>query len=71
MTDTPPTTTLTTTADDAAAAVLESTDLILPVPSEVWSHPVDAWTQAQEGLNPLRSSEVDRPGGDGHLRCQR
>ena len=60
MTDTPPTTTLTTTADDAAGAVLESTDLTLPVPSEVWSHPVDAWTQAQEALNPLRSSEVDR-----------
>ena len=38
----------------------ESTDLTLPSPSEVWSHPVDAWTQAQEALNPLRSSEVDR-----------
>src|SRR5688500_7147195 len=59
MTDTPPTTTLTSTADPAGA-VLESTDLTLPVPSEVWSHPVDAWTQAQEALNPLRSSEADR-----------
>src|SRR5918997_1866926 len=60
MTDTPATTTLTTTDDGAPGAVLESTDLTLPVPSEVWSHPIDAWTQAQEALNPLRSSEVDR-----------
>src|SRR5829696_8456812 len=60
MTETPPTTTLTTTDDGAPATVLDSTDLTLPVPSEVWSHPVDAWTQAQEVLNPLRSSEVDR-----------
>jgi glucose-6-phosphate 1-dehydrogenase len=60
MTDTPATTTLTTTDDGAPGAVLESTDLTLPSPSEVWSHPVDAFTQAQEALNPLRSSEVDR-----------
>jgi glucose-6-phosphate 1-dehydrogenase len=60
MTETPPTTTLTTTDDGAPATVLDSTDLTLPVPSEVWSHPVDAWTQAQQALNPLRSSEVDR-----------
>jgi glucose-6-phosphate 1-dehydrogenase len=59
MTETRAATTLPTT-DDAPGAVLESTDLTLPVPSEVWSHPVDAWTQAQEALNPLRSSEVDR-----------
>ena len=59
MTESPATTTLPTT-DDAPGAVLESTDLTLPVPSEVWSHPIDAWTQAQEALNPLRSSEVDR-----------
>jgi hypothetical protein len=60
MTDTPATTTLTTPDDGAPGAVLESTDLTLPVPSEVWSHPVDSWTQAQEALNPLRSSGVDR-----------
>ena len=60
MTETPATTTLTTTDDGAPGTVLESTDLTLPVPSEVWSHPVDAWTQAQQALNPLRSSEVDR-----------
>jgi glucose-6-phosphate 1-dehydrogenase len=59
MTETRAATRLPTT-DDAQGAVLESTDLTLPVPSEVWSHPVDAWTQAQEALNPLRSSEVDR-----------
>ena len=59
MTETRAATRLPTT-DDAPGAVLESTDLTLPVPSEVWSHPVDAWTQAQEALNPLRSSEVDR-----------
>ena len=60
MTETPATTTLTTTDDGAPGTVLDSTDLTLPVPSEVWSHPVDAWTQAQQALNPLRSSEVDR-----------
>src|SRR5215203_974164 len=60
MTDTPASTALTTTDDGAPRAVLESTDLTLPSPSEVWSHPVDALTQAQEALNPLRSSEVDR-----------
>src|SRR5687768_3369949 len=60
MTDTPATTTLTTTDDGAPGAILESTDLTLPSPSEVWSHPVDALTQAQEALNSLRSSEVDR-----------
>src|SRR5215208_5982923 len=64
MTDTPATTPTTTTLptpdDSAPSGVLESTDLTLPVPSEVWSHPVDAWTQAQQALNPLRSSEVDR-----------
>ncbi len=52
MTETPPTTTLT---DGAVAA-----DGQLPEASEVWSHPVDAWTQAQDVLNPLRSSEADR-----------
>jgi glucose-6-phosphate 1-dehydrogenase len=60
MTDTPATTTLATPDDSASSGVLESTDLTLPVPSEVWSHPVDAWTQAQEAQNPLRSSAVDR-----------
>jgi glucose-6-phosphate 1-dehydrogenase len=60
MTDTPATTTLATPDDSASSGVLESTDLTLPVPSEVWSHPVDAWTQAQEAQNPLRSSGVDR-----------
>jgi glucose-6-phosphate 1-dehydrogenase len=60
MTDTPATTTLPTTADGAPDATLESTNLTLPAPSEVWSHPVDAWTQAEEALNPLRSSGVDR-----------
>src|SRR5215207_143073 len=60
MTDTPATTTLATPDDSSRSGVLESTDLTLPVPSEVWSHPVDAWTQAQEALNPLRSSGVDR-----------
>src|SRR5918997_2885894 len=60
MTDTPATTTLTTTDDGAPGAVLEAIDLALPSLSEVWSHPVDAWTQAQEALNPLRSSGVDR-----------
>ena len=60
MTDTPATTTLATPDDSVAGGVLEATDLTLPVPSEVWSHPVDAWTQAQEALNPLRSSGVDR-----------
>ena len=40
MTETPPTTTLT---DRAATA-----DGQLPEASEVWSHPVDAWTQAPE-----------------------
>ena len=52
MTETSPTTTLT---DRMATA-----DGQLPETSEVWSHPVDAWTQAQDVLNPLRSSEVDR-----------
>ncbi len=52
MTETPPTTTLT---DRTATA-----DGLLPEASEVWSHPVDAWTQAQDVLNPLRSSEADR-----------
>jgi glucose-6-phosphate 1-dehydrogenase len=60
MTDTPATTTLPTTADVAPDATLDSTNLTLPAPSEVWSHPVDAWTQAEEALNPLRSSGVDR-----------
>ena len=60
MTNPPATTTLTTTDDGAPGTVLESTDLTLPAPSEVWSHPVDAWTQAEQALNPLRSSEVDR-----------
>jgi len=60
MTDTPATTTLATPDDSASSGVLESTELTLPVPSEVWSHPVDAWTQAQEAQNPLRSSGVDR-----------
>lgn len=32
----------------------------LPHPSEVWSQPFDAWTQAEEALNPLRSSQIDR-----------
>ncbi len=57
MTDTPPSTTLT----DTTAAVAEPmADTTLPNASEVWSHPIDAWTQAQENLNPLRSSVVDR-----------
>src|SRR5215211_3300738 len=60
MTDTPATTTLATPDDSISGGVLESTELTLPVPSEVWSHPVDAWTQAPEALNPLRSSGVDR-----------
>jgi glucose-6-phosphate 1-dehydrogenase len=60
MTDMPPATTLTDTADGGRTTVAEPLDLTLPSPSEVWSHPVDAWTQAQEALNPLRSSEVDR-----------
>src|SRR5215210_5011555 len=60
MTDTPPTTTLTDTGDGGRTTVAEPLDVTLPSPSEVWSHPVDAWTQAQEALNPLRSSEVDR-----------
>ena len=60
MTDTPPTTTLTEADDGGRTTVAEPFDATLPSPSEVWSHPVDAWTQAQQALNPLRSSEVDR-----------
>ena len=60
MTDTPPTTTLSDATDGAPHHRSERLDRTLPSPSEVWSHPVDAWTQAQEALNPLRSSEVDR-----------
>jgi len=59
MTDTSPTTTLTDLGD-GRTTVAEPPDQTLPSPSEVWSHPVDAWTQAQQALNPLRSSEVDR-----------
>jgi glucose-6-phosphate 1-dehydrogenase len=55
MTDTPPTTTLTETGDGVATV-----DPTLSHSSEVWSHPVDAWTHAQESLNPLRSSDADR-----------
>jgi glucose-6-phosphate 1-dehydrogenase len=33
---------------------------MLSQPSEVWSHPVDAWTQAPDALNPLRSSPFDK-----------
>src|ERR687889_263162 len=60
MTDTPATTTLATPDDSVSGGVLEATELTIPVPSEVWSHPVDAWAQAQDALNPLRSSGVDR-----------
>src|SRR3712207_180939 len=60
MTDTPPTTTLNDTGDGAGTAVRELIDQTLPSSSELWSHPVDAWTQAQEAINPLRSTQVDR-----------
>src|SRR4051812_22968675 len=60
MTDTPPTTTLTETGDGGRTTVAEPFDATLPSPSEVWSHPVEAWTQAEQALNPLRSSQVDR-----------
>src|SRR5687768_8247216 len=60
MTDTPPTTTLPDSSETRGTTVAEPLDLTLPSSSEVWSHPVDAWTQAQEALNPLRSSEADR-----------
>ena len=35
-------------------------DPTLPHPSEVWSQPFDAWTQAEDALNPLRTSHIDR-----------
>jgi len=60
MTDTPPTTTLTQSGDGGRTSVAKPFDATLPSPSEVWSHPVDAWTQAEQALNPLRSSQVDR-----------
>jgi glucose-6-phosphate 1-dehydrogenase len=60
MTDPPPTTTLTDTGDGTGTAVREYVDQTLPSPSELWSHPVDAWSQAQEALNPLRSTQADR-----------
>src|SRR5215216_7021454 len=60
MTHTSATSTTSETGDGRRTAVAEPLDLTLPSPSEVWSHPVDAWTQAQEAVNPLRSSEVDR-----------
>jgi glucose-6-phosphate 1-dehydrogenase len=37
-----------------------TTDPTLPHPSEIWSQPFDAWTQAEEAINPLRSSQIDR-----------
>jgi glucose-6-phosphate 1-dehydrogenase len=60
MTDPPATTTLTDTDDGSATEVILPPDQTLPLSSELWSHPVDAWTQAQETLNPLRSSQADR-----------
>jgi glucose-6-phosphate 1-dehydrogenase len=57
MTDTPPTTTLTETDDGAAAGIADPSR---QQSAEVWSHPVDAWTQAETAVNPLRSSQVDR-----------
>src|SRR5215213_6453997 len=60
MTDTSATPGMSKTGDGGRTAVVEPVDLTLPSPSEVWSHPVEAWNQAQEVLNPLRSSEVDR-----------
>src|ERR671913_533005 len=60
MTDTPPITTMSDSGTGGRTTVTDPVDLTLPSPSEVWSHPVDAWTQAQEAQNPLRSSEVDR-----------
>jgi glucose-6-phosphate 1-dehydrogenase len=60
MTDTPPTTTMTGSGDGAPSVVTDAFDATMPHPSEVWSHPVDAWTQVEEVLNPLRSSQTDR-----------
>src|SRR5918993_2677517 len=60
MTDTPPITTMSDSGTGGRTTVTDPVDLTLPSPSEVWSHPVDAWTQAQEAQNPLRSSGVDR-----------
>src|ERR687894_2234463 len=60
MTDTPATTTLTTATDGGRATVAEPPDLTLPSPSEVWSHPVDALTQAQQIVNPLLWRQAHR-----------
>jgi glucose-6-phosphate 1-dehydrogenase len=51
-----------TDSPDGASTVTSvlSADTTLPHPSEVWSQPFDAWTQAEEALNPLRSSQIDR-----------
>lgn len=46
--------------DGSAAVAGPTTEPTLPHPSEIWSQPFDAWTQAEEALNPLRSSQVDR-----------
>jgi glucose-6-phosphate 1-dehydrogenase len=48
-------------SDGATATVVgPSVDTVLPHPSEIWSQPFDAWTQAEEALNPLRSTQLDR-----------
>src|SRR5215213_9143015 len=60
MTDTSATPGMSKTGDGGRTAVVEPLDLTLPSPSEVWSHPVDAWTQVQDALNPLRSTQADR-----------
>jgi glucose-6-phosphate 1-dehydrogenase len=51
---------LTDDRDRAVADIAQPPDTATTHPSEVWSHPVDAWTQAEEIANPLRSSDADR-----------
>jgi glucose-6-phosphate 1-dehydrogenase len=66
MTDTGTTIdTATTTTDPdarhgAAVRTAAEADTTLPASGEMWSQPFDAWTQGQESLNPLRSSQIDR-----------
>ena len=48
------------TGDGRTAVAAPTTEPTLPHPSEIWSQPFDAWTQAEEALNPLRSSQIDR-----------
>ena len=49
------------TSGDGRAVVAEPTaEPAITHPSEIWSQPFDAWTQEEEALNPLRSSQIDR-----------